>query len=931
MILITTDLHLTDLPQDEYRWEIFDYMRREHNSTNSIYILGDLTDKKDRHSSRLVNRLTQELKTFTNWKIPVTILRGNHDTPLSGPAYWDFLNDIPGVEFITQPVAHGKLLLLPHSVTPETEWQYIDMNLYDCIMCHYTRSGVDVGGFTLNLEDKIVFPNIPIYSGDIHVPQTLGGITYVGTPHPIKYGEHHLHRMLLLNDDYSIHEEIPLKPIQKHALEVGSIEELESIYIGKGDQVKIKFTIPASHLEQWPVEQEAITQWAKANNVSLTSVEAVPVLYPEEDTTPASLFTPIELFVEYSDIEGVEGDLFSVGAKILAEVIDNENSPNTRQDATVSLDTVVIQDFKSFEGIHEIALLTDEPGLKYIGGRNEITPRRGSNGSGKSAFWDAVVWCWTGFSIRGGRAADLVSWGKKTPTVVTYLTINDRIRYIERRGNPNKLFLDGEPVEQKAIDDLLLSRDCLLQSVIFGQTTKLFYDLSVAERGNLLDEVMNLNLWLEASDKTSNLVVDTNKTITDAKRELAFKQGQLSTLITQEQTTIVLHNKWNNDRQAEIEATINELSGLEELYNEQIEHLSELGRQYNIETPDITALQEDIESKETLLNKSTWELGQCQHSITVHKTNHAFFLSHRVCPTCEQRIPEEFSTTKVSRIEETIQSLVKQEETMKLSNAQDRLNLNGAKTYLTEMSEVKAWLNTEIVVTKTKLDNNERDREQVAAIVNNLMDTTQNPHAVTLTQLQTSIAELDQSVQSKILTIDVLETKVTEYEFWKQTFKKIRLFQIKQVLDRLYLETANAANAIGIGEWKIQYSTEIETKSGTMRPGIHITVTTDGFKVVEDSGGESQRIRLAVAMGLSSLIQNMAGVAFDFEVIDEPTTWLSPEGIEDLLDYLKDRAANLKKSTYLVDQRTLDNGMFDEVWTVTKSGESSRMELIQGI
>ena len=59
--LLVSDLHLTDNPRDEYRWGIFGQIDSviQTYQPSCLVILGDLTDKKDNHSSELVNRLLQ--------------------------------------------------------------------------------------------------------------------------------------------------------------------------------------------------------------------------------------------------------------------------------------------------------------------------------------------------------------------------------------------------------------------------------------------------------------------------------------------------------------------------------------------------------------------------------------------------------------------------------------------------------------------------------------------------------------------------------------------------------------------------------------------------------------------------------------------------------------------------------------------------------
>ncbi|RPI87194.1 MAG: hypothetical protein EHM40_23155, partial [Chloroflexi bacterium] len=76
--LVTSDLHLTDRPRDAHRFGLFKWLAKKQrkHGVKATFILGDITDKKDNHSSALVNRVVNEL---TQLEPPVYVLKGNHD------------------------------------------------------------------------------------------------------------------------------------------------------------------------------------------------------------------------------------------------------------------------------------------------------------------------------------------------------------------------------------------------------------------------------------------------------------------------------------------------------------------------------------------------------------------------------------------------------------------------------------------------------------------------------------------------------------------------------------------------------------------------------------------------------------------------------------------------------------------------------------
>lgn len=320
--LLVADLHFDDNPANEYRWNIFTDIIKA--VPTEVYILGDLCHKKDRHSAALVNRLISQLCELAVRGITVTILCGNHDEPLRGPPYWSFLSGIPGLNFITTPSRFPDgLLVLPHSVDPTTEWAHIDFNKYKCILMHQPVSGADLGnGMIIDEGAVLVFPDIPLYSGDLHYPQVVHGIEYLGTPYPINFGEHHTYRMLVLDRHWNQIEEIILHPVAKHKITVHSLEELQQWTVQAGDQAKVEFVLPASRVDQWPVEQAAIAEWAQEHGVTLSVVTAAIETSPsgmEESGTGYAL--PIDVLVAFSEVEGIEEALLMTGYNLLQEAL----------------------------------------------------------------------------------------------------------------------------------------------------------------------------------------------------------------------------------------------------------------------------------------------------------------------------------------------------------------------------------------------------------------------------------------------------------------------------------------------------------------------------------------------------------------------------------------------------------------------------------
>ena len=82
------DLHLDGKPSNEYRWKFFDWLVPTIQQTGAryLFILGDITDRKDEHTGVLINKVLRNLRKIANALTEnsqsyasIFILKGNHD------------------------------------------------------------------------------------------------------------------------------------------------------------------------------------------------------------------------------------------------------------------------------------------------------------------------------------------------------------------------------------------------------------------------------------------------------------------------------------------------------------------------------------------------------------------------------------------------------------------------------------------------------------------------------------------------------------------------------------------------------------------------------------------------------------------------------------------------------------------------------------
>ncbi len=579
-------------------------------------------------------------------------------------------------------------------------------------------------------------------------------------------------------------------------------------------------------------------------------------------------------------------------------------------------------------------------GLKFIGGLNLAEPRLEANGAGKTTIWDAVVWCLYGTAIKGRRASDLVSTGEKQPIVRAWLRIAGVLHMIRRSGNPDRLAIqsyddnsvDAEvPIEQDKMNALLgLDRERFLHSVIFGQGVDLLVDLPVANRGVLLDRVLDLGVWLRAAQIAAGRVEALERATSTLLQRRAHAEGILAGL--GDPTALESDSRrWESERAEELERAI---ADVEEAEAEAARCERELSRARAARDGDLLLERATVEAalkkKRQELQRSSATLLDLKRQQKRRTTDLAHFEENHTCPTCKQRFPAAAREEEQARLREDMDSLaaeIKAEE-----NVEDALHDDVAH-HQSALADIDAEIGPSEERLKAALAASGAQQKRVLSLVAaaEAIGLRENPYTAMISRQKAQENEARRTLAEVLAEESALRSEQDIATYWRNGFRRVRLFMIQRILSYLEIEVSNAADALGLAGWRIAFAVETETKSGGRKEGVQVVIhTPDEQSVVWElwSGGEQQRLRLAIATGFSSLIQQMAGVRYGFEVWDEPSAWLSGQGVDDLMEALRRRSDQERRSVWVLDHRALAHTEFAETWRVTKTTAGSSIERI---
>ena len=275
-VLVTADLHLNNNPRDQYRHAFMEKtlpaFLKKHDATE-LYILGDLTDEKDNHSAILVNKIVGHLRQLAQI-CPIGILLGNHDYVDPDNPFFEFVKHIKNIVWVKQPKAVGKWWFLPHTTNYKHDWKGITFKDCSLIFAHNTFAGANVGLRKIEGIPPETFKNVPVISGDIHVPQTFENITYVGAPYTIDFGDKYEPRVLKIIGE-SV-KSIAVPGVQKRLVEIDCTTGMNLHHEGpfnEGDILKVRVALKEGEYAKWKEIRARVQHWADQHQYMLHMIQ----------------------------------------------------------------------------------------------------------------------------------------------------------------------------------------------------------------------------------------------------------------------------------------------------------------------------------------------------------------------------------------------------------------------------------------------------------------------------------------------------------------------------------------------------------------------------------------------------------------------------------------------------------------------------------
>jgi len=257
----------------------------------------------------------------------IYILLGNHDYLREGHAYFEFLGRLPGVHFITHPWDDAAVadegpvaLFLPYTKNHAKDWQALSFADFSYVFMHQTAPGaVASNGQKMDGEKLPSMKGPKVYSGDIHVPQVLGDIEYIGSPYHVHFGDRFKPRCILL-DRRNRPVDLHFPTISRLTLTVESLRELKRTVLTEGDQVKLRIKLTEADKHDWHRVKREAAAYLKGSGVEIHDIELL--LAPTRRakvgvSAPQPTFTEEDAVVQYVVAEELGADALDMGLELV--------------------------------------------------------------------------------------------------------------------------------------------------------------------------------------------------------------------------------------------------------------------------------------------------------------------------------------------------------------------------------------------------------------------------------------------------------------------------------------------------------------------------------------------------------------------------------------------------------------------------------------
>jgi len=556
--------------------------------------------------------------------------------------------------------------------------------------------------------------------------------------------------------------------------------------------------------------------------------------------------------------------------------------------------------FKRISGVNvnsfEEFSLTITPGKHIIIGKNMTDATAESNGSGKSTVPETLAWTLFKDSPRGIDISR--DWKGKSQGSVDFFTNGSNYSVTRYRGdkvfgNNVQIKMDDEDISQRLPSnaDAEIIKLVGMDYELFTSTVLVlqglpsnFSTLQPTVRKQMIENMLGFSLW----DELKSLLEVFTHQVKDSRTKISDK------FTTEREKMISMNSR---------------LQALKEAGETQKQQVLEEIKQIRRELKPVLDTLRGLEEERSKVSFSVIEIKQKistleydYNGLVRRAKDLKVILKQKICPTCGQNYPSEMinkSGEELNKISSDAENIVNEKNN--LSKILEQIENIEQKQRLAEQSKRSFESQLEKLASKMDLDTSKE-----------------------ISVLTEQVNGLIEAVNALKADLDGIDKDLGILTYLDGLLKPSSKFRGK-ILDK-YLTYVNSilAKISPLILDNVEVSLVIVEKKGV---GVDLVVTKDGKPVPykSRSGGEKRRIDITLILGFQKFLLDLHNISTNLLMFDEIMDPLDKKGVESVLNCL-DSIFPEDMSIYVISHNDAFKSMFDNVITVIKENEISRIE-----
>ena len=569
----------------------------------------------------------------------------------------------------------------------------------------------------------------------------------------------------------------------------------------------------------------------------------------------------------------------------------------------------------------------------FLNHRNTVVPIAnqglvlvsGKNGSGKSALYEAIVWCLFGKTVRGSRVDHVVNdiTGKDCKVTIegsiySKPILISRFRKHSVAGNDLVVVYDGKNLTgnaseiQRQLEELLRLdfNQFLLVSSFIPDRIKEFAAATPLQRSQVLQGILGLEKFDRAYELAHEELQKAEREALEVEKDLEHLQKNLDSLVNE-------LNRLQREKAIRAEEVNEEL---ENLYNER-ESIRRKLKKYT-SPPEVKEISDElIQEAEMKAEQAEEEFRSLQTKLSVLESKMAELKEIKAenyigspCPICERPIDESHVESLRKHRRREMKKLFQEEVKLRsqLEKAEEEYKLR--KDELNRLRALQVEYQHQLRTWQLEKESLEARIKQINEMLKHLRKKT-DVYDDLIKRKSEEKKRLEIQVHNKKMELEVYNQDKILNKIVKDVFSKkgARQIFVVKVLSSLEEETKKILHKISSGRMDIRFEV-------TENLEIGISIFKDGKeKEYRDcSSGERHRVECALAFGINRMARKHHLMSTNFLFLDELLDRsLDAEGQETTFELLQDMIQNVS-SLFVVSHRPELQSMFDKVWKIER-------------